>query len=257
MKVPEACQVACSVKLTKADRDAFIRAIDDNYRVHWIVDNLPVGMQIIDENIHETIFTRGFPVGFKTGTGKKTRHYLYNHVRIIIQYHDDGQDEGRNSDDSGSKIVGFRVEPMSIKHSWEGGGDVIPGTTVLSTCNAMNPASSDVNNAMTVDKIDTVVFTYDVKWEKSDVEWGNRWDAYILASPASERVHWFSITNSIMVVLFLTVMIAMILLRTLRKDIAQYNDPAAIEDAKEESGWKLVHGDIFRPPTTFPMLFRL
>ena len=27
-------------------------------------------------------------------------------------------------------------------------------------------------------------------------------------------------------------------------------------DAKEESGWKLVHGDVFRPPTTMPMLFR-
>jgi transmembrane 9 superfamily protein 2/4 len=39
-----------------------------------------------------------------------------------------------------------------------------------------------------------------------------------------------------MVVLFLTVMVAMILLRALRKDIAQYNDSASIEDAKEESG---------------------
>lgn len=40
------------------------------------------------------------------------------------------------------------------------------------------------------------------------------------------------------------------------QDIAQYNDPANLEDAKEESGWKLVHGDVFRPPATYPMLFR-
>ena len=40
------------------------------------------------------------------------------------------------------------------------------------------------------------------------------------------------------------------------QDIAQYNDQAALEEAKEESGWKLVHGDVFRPPTTAPMLFR-
>lgn len=45
----------------------------------------------------------------------------------------------------------------------------------------------------------------------------------------SDQVHWFSITNSIMVVLFLTVMIAMILLRALRKDIAQYNDASYLE----------------------------
>ena len=49
------------------------------------------------------------------------------------------------------------------------------------------------------------------------------------------------------------VMIAMILVRALRKDIAQYND-ASIEEAKEESGWKLVHGDVFRPPSSYPMV---
>jgi transmembrane 9 superfamily protein 2/4 len=101
------------------------------------------------------------------------------------------------------------------------------------------------------------VFSYDVHWEKSAIEWGSRWDAYLFANAPNDKVHWFSITNSIMVVLFLTVMVAMILLRALRKDIAQYNDAASIEDAKEESGWKLVHGDVFRPPSTYPMLFRL
>ncbi len=49
-------------------------------------------------------------------------------------------------------------------------------------------------------------------------------------------------------------MIAMILVRALRKDIAKYNDPSAIEEAKEETGWKLVHGDVFRAPQTSPML---
>ncbi len=29
-----------------------------------------------------------------------------------------------------------------------------------------------------------------------------------------------------------------------------------MEEAKEESGWKLVHGDVFRPPASYPMLFR-
>jgi transmembrane 9 superfamily protein 2/4 len=58
-----------------------------------------------------------------------------------------------------------------------------------------------------------------------------------------------------MIVLFLSVMIALVLLRALRKDIAQYNDPAAAEEAREESGWKLVHGDVFRPPTTGPLIF--
>jgi transmembrane 9 superfamily protein 2/4 len=40
----------------------------------------------------------------------------------------------------------------------------------------------------------------------------------------------------------------MIMIRTLRKDIAKYNKEEDVDDAVEETGWKLVHGDVFRPP---------
>lgn len=46
----------------------------------------------------------------------------------------------------------------------------------------------------------------------------------------------------------------MIMLRTLHKDIASYNEIQSLEDAQEESGWKLVHGDVFRPPQFSPMM---
>merc|ERR1712100_563178 len=39
----------------------------------------------------------------------------------------------------------------------------------------------------------------------------------------------------------------MILLRTLHRDIAKYNEMDA-DDSAEETGWKLVHGDVFRKP---------
>uniref|UniRef100_A0A4W5QM09 Transmembrane 9 superfamily member n=1 Tax=Hucho hucho TaxID=62062 RepID=A0A4W5QM09_9TELE len=52
-----------------------------------------------------------------------------------------------------------------------------------------------------------------------------------------------SIMNSLVIVLFLSGMVAMIMLRTLHKDIARYN-----QVDQEESGWKQVHGDVFRPP---------
>ena len=240
------------VKLKKLEKDAFIRAIDDDYRVHWIVDNLPVGVYATND-LKESVFTRGFPVGFRTGTLGRWKHYLYNHIRIILQYHDDA--EGSNAEEVTTKIVGFRVEPMSIKHNFEG-TNYIPGTTVLTTCNAMTPPVHDLKTFQSVDKLDNIIFTYDVFWEKSNVEWSSRWDLYLNANNPNDKVHWFSIINAIMVVLLLSVLIAIILLRTLRKDIAKYNDPASIEEATEESGWKLVHGDVFRPPATAPLLFR-
>jgi len=44
------------------------------------------------------------------------------------------------------------------------------------------------------------------------------------------------------------------MIRTLRKDIAGYNELQTLEEAQEETGWKLVHGDVFRPPQSHSML---
>lgn len=40
----------------------------------------------------------------------------------------------------------------------------------------------------------------------------------------------------------------MIMIRTLRRDIAKYNADENFDETIEETGWKLVHGDVFRPP---------
>ncbi|KAK8568534.1 hypothetical protein V6N12_007082 [Hibiscus sabdariffa] len=39
--------------------------------------------------------------------------------------------------------------------------------------------------------------------------------------------------------------------QTLYRDISEYNQLETQEEVQEESGWKLVHGDVFRPPTNF------
>lgn len=255
MKEPKSCSVACAVTLSKVSSDKFAKAIDEEYRVHWIVDNLPVGVKT------ESSFTRGFPIGFvkseTSGSKQIIKRYLYNHIRIIIQYHDVTEGEIDNLDPSTdappSKIVGFRVEPMSIHHTWSGDDKFNKVSSQLTSCTATGPLV-DTPTPQLVRKGEVVVFTYDVHWESSDIDWINRWDTYILSTPTSDKVHWFSITNSIMIVLFLTIMIAMILVRSLRKDIASYNEAASMDENREESGWKMVHGDVFRPPSSYPMV---
>jgi len=70
----------------------------------------------------------------------------------------------------------------------------------------------------------------------------------------SGEIHWFSILNSLMIMLFLSGMVAIILLRTLYRDISRYNELATMEEAAEETGWKLVHGDVFRKPSFSKLL---
>ncbi|KDO50082.1 hypothetical protein CISIN_1g012251mg [Citrus sinensis] len=86
----------------------------------------------------------------------------------------------------------------------------------------------------------TLDMTYSVKWTPTNI-------------------HWFSIFNSFMMVIFLTGLVSMILMRTLRNDYAKYaredDDLETLErDVSEESGWKLVHGDVFRPPRNLVVL---
>lgn len=51
-----------------------------------------------------------------------------------------------------------------------------------------------------------ILYTYDVKWEKSDIRWASRWDIYLTMSDV--QIHWFSIINSVVVVIFLSGMMS-------------------------------------------------
>ena len=74
--------------------------------------------------------------------------------------------------------------------------------------------------------------------QPSDVRWASRWDTYLLMM--DDQIHWFSIINSLMIVLFLSGMVAMIMMRTLHRDISNYNQLETAEEVQDETGWKLV-----------------
>ena len=95
-------------------------------------------------------------------------------------------------------------------------------------------------------------FSYSVRWEESGVPFEKRFERYLDFNFFEHQIHWFSLFNSFMMVIFLVGLVSMILMRTLRRDYAKYaqadDDLEALEmDLQDESGWKMVHGDVFRP----------
>lgn len=99
----------------------------------------------------------------------------------------------------------------------------------------------------------TLDMTYSIKWFPINISYEQRFNVYLNNYFFENEIHWFSVFNSIMMVIFLTGLVSMILMRTLRNDYAKYareNDDMETQerDVLEESGWKLVHGDVFRPP---------
>ncbi|CDY44834.1 BnaCnng11900D [Brassica napus] len=115
------------------------------------------------------------------------------------------------------------------------------------------------DNPMPLEAGRTVDLTYSVNWIPTDITFARRFDVYLDYPFFEHQIHWFSIFNSFMMVIFLTGLVSMILMRTLRNDYAKYaredDDLESLErDVNEESGWKLVHGDVFRPPRGLVLL---
>ncbi|XP_054453697.1 transmembrane 9 superfamily member 2 isoform X2 [Anoplopoma fimbria] len=241
------CETVCTKNYKKGNQedatklDFLKMGMQLNYQHHWIIDNMPVTW-CYDVEDGQKYCNPGFPIGCLVTTdgrakdacvinsefNKKNTFYVFNHVDIKITYHSGAKEDWR-----GARLVAATLEPKSIKQTdekkpvCEGGNPMeVPGTF-----------ENDVS----------IVYTYSVTFEENhSIKWASRWD-YILVSMPHTNIQWFSIMNSLVIVLFLSGMVAMIMLRTLHKDIARYNQVDQ-EDAQEESGWKQVHGDVFRPP---------
>ncbi|XP_035838757.1 transmembrane 9 superfamily member 7 [Helianthus annuus] len=237
------CQVVCRIVLDAKSPKSFKDMIDDEYRVNMILDNLPVA--VLRRRLYgsqSTVYQHGFRVGFKGryAGSKDELYFLNNHLSFRVIYH-------KNPDNNSARIVGFEVTPHSIKHEFTEWGSQI------TTCN--NDTKNIIRGSTIPQIVDThtdVVYTYDVTFKESDIEWASRWDAYLLMN--DDQLHWFSIKNSLIVVLFLSGMLAMIIMRTLHKDISNFNQLDPQDESEEETGWKVVHGDVFRPPVNSRLL---
>ncbi|CAH9093375.1 unnamed protein product [Cuscuta europaea] len=246
MREPQMCNIACNLVLNAKTAKDFKEKIDDEYRVNMILDNLPLVMPIKRPDQDSIIYQHGFHVGLKGiyAGSKDEKYFIHNHLTFTVKFHKDAQTNA-------ARIVGFEVKPFSVRHEYE--GQWSGNNTRLTTCDphAKRTVTSSDSPQEVEDKKE-IVFTYDVEFQESEIKWASRWDTYLLMT--DDQIHWFSIVNSLMIVLFLSGMVAMIMLRTLYRDISKYNQLETQEEAQEETGWKLVHGDVFRPPTNSDLL---
>jgi transmembrane 9 superfamily protein 2/4 len=230
----ESCKALCEATFEPTDAVFVNKRVYQGYDLNWLIDGLPAAQLLKDPNTEEPFYSPGFALG-QVGDDSPEFH---NHYDIVIDYHEASANNYR--------VVGVLVDPYSLRDSrMTGDGKAQCG-------GAENPVVLNENEAS------KVTFTYDVYWRLSPTPFATRWDNYLHVY--DPKIHWFSLVNSAVIVVFLVAMVSTILVRTLKKDIARYNrlDQFALEDfgengdvedgVAEDSGWKLVHGDIFRPP---------
>ncbi|GKY91101.1 hypothetical protein MPSEU_000082900 [Mayamaea pseudoterrestris] len=132
--------------------------------------------------------------------------------------------------------------------------------------------TSDPASLVKVEEGVILKFTMHVKWNKSTDLFHSRFERYLDHDFFKHPIHWFSVFNSFMMVLFLMGLVALILLRTLKKDYARYGIVGDMEagdgdvddegkpltdKSSEDAGWKQVHGDVFRAPSMLPLFAAL
>ena len=108
-------------------------------------------------------------------------NYVYNHHRLVFKYHNE------EASFSGSRLVGFEVEPFSVKHAYTPPFKGLDGSTAaLSTCSKAKPVTHDMP-PQPISAAGEVLWSYDVRWEYSDVKWASRWDVYLYATDEQAR----------------------------------------------------------------------
>jgi len=71
-----------------------------------------------------------------------------------------------------------------------------------------------------ITKINSEIKTFVIFVDKLSLFF-HSWDTYLAMTDV--QIHWFSIINSVIVVFFLAGILSMIIVKTLRRDIARYN----------------------------------
>eukprot|EP00761_Pharyngomonas_kirbyi_P011470 gb/GECH01011495.1/.p1 GENE.gb/GECH01011495.1/~~gb/GECH01011495.1/.p1 ORF type:complete len:667 (+),score=91.07 gb/GECH01011495.1/:1-2001(+) len=265
MEDPDQVDTSKCESYSSNDIKQFRSKVAEEYLVQMIVDNLPVAhatgrnsrmdcgqlpqlnQQTGDNPDDPQYYRIGFPLGCIIENSQSNKYLINNHLTFIIRYHQ--VQEG--TDTEGVRIVGAEVIPSSVKHAKDSKGKV-------TTCSKDKPLEPGKVNQQFLDKNSKdITWTYSVVWQPSEVKWTTRWDYYFYSTPDQTKIQWFSIINSLMIALFLTGMVAMIMMRTLNRDIAIYSQLENSDDSQEETGWKLVHGDVFRPPSHFSLLSML
>lgn len=239
------CQTVCKDPVIFRPREVkrMIKLVQRKYKANFSLDGLPLQVAVASAGT----VSRGYPLGARIidESSDVTEYVYHNHVRFNIKYNEIEASPGS------VRIVGFQARPVSINHDSE---------NLLKTCDpdrSVRTTKETLLHLRTPSKRAAdfaVTYTYEVNWVKTDSAWTDRWDIYLLGRSDENSVHHMSILNSIMIVIFLGSITVVVLIRNLRKDLAVYNDlDVEMDEDEQDSGWKLVHGDVFRPPSTRPM----
>lgn len=214
------CNVMCTSEVPAKDAAFFAKNIRAGFQYNWMVDGLPVAKRMGDLKTKTEYYSSGFPMGYVDEDGLA---HPYNSFSMFVEYH--------HRDDGKYRVVGVTVVPESLHYESE--------TSPKCDSPELDPVNFKTEGST------RITYTYSVFWVPSDTVWATRWDKYLHVY--DPKIQWFSLVNFGVIVLILSAVLSNILFHQLKNDIKRYQT-LNIDDSVDDMGWKLVSGDVFRPP---------
>lgn len=236
------CEILCNNQFRKNTIRKIKRLIDRNYYSNWYVDKLPAGLIYYNYDTKKTDinYFYGIPLGKK----EKDKYIIYNHLHFKILIN--------KISEKRYNVVGLGILPMSMKHN---GTNAICEKKYDEDFNFKSIVKE--HEVLNSDDNQTILYTYDIVFEYSNITLASRWDHY---KSSDTKIHWTGIIISTLILIILTIIIAFLLTKIIKKDIDNYNYQVVqmedIDNIKSinENNWKQVAGDVFRPPRVNKML---
>ena len=227
----EFCQVLCYNTFSDKTVNIIKKLIRRRYFTNWIVDKLPAGLILYNEETKQTSlkYFNGIPLGYH----KDGVFYIYNHYQFHILLNKIDEDK--------YNVVGFNIMPISIKHNKEDPICAKESKLILQNLEKEPQPLVEGN----------ILFTYDVIFEYSDITLASRWDHY---KTARAGIHWGGIIFSEVLIVLISAILIKILCRHLKADITSYNDRVSNLEEINEYDWTQISGDVFRPPAVNVLL---
>lgn len=313
--VPKEKQKICSQVLDAAAVESLSRAVRNHYWFELFLDDLPVSFDFLSfillffpkvaEGKKQKKTQLFFPFLFSTckkqvwgfigspPSKDSEELYIYTHRAFDISYNGDeffsssffffffygGLSRGPRK----RKLYNQKKKSLTL----------LSRPIPLPSLNHLLPFSADriiqVNltseNPKPIAEGTELTFTYEVRWapDASGTPFVRRFERYLDRDFFQHGVHWWALANAAATVAFLTALVAAILVRALRADVARYNGASSSVSAAaralgsspsrtgdnlggndfdggdfdDESGWKVLSGDVFRTPKRLPLLSAL
>ena len=239
------CNILCNKKISKTAFKRLNNLIKKEYFVNYLLDNLPVGLSHTFLNIStkKIKYNTGIPLGFV----KNNKTYVNNYYKINIQlnkfnipikqnksYRDQDEDEIPIINVTGYDIIGFDIEPFSIK---------INDTTKCKVNKIINSEKDYEHQILEVNE--DILFRYDTFFYYTNTTYEERFDKYF---SGDKFIHSYSAYISGIIIFILLIILSYIYFRSIKSEIEIHNEKVLSEETINEYGWRNIAFDVFRRP---------